>query len=201
VALWREGRHTLLIGLSATVMASAVVFEWNLFGSSSWIADFPRWQVRPTLILFQCAVCLASVAALKFVHLRKPAATSVAAAALAMALALTASIDASVAAAHRHRRDYDRQMALREASLTLRPIVSADDIVLVQWPSVRKSHLYVMYWSGIESFEVTRDRPIEARMALLPRDRRIFLLRDSALQVSDKSAARSAAPSVLVRIK
>jgi len=199
-ALWRERRHALLIGLSMTVIASAAAFEWNLFGSSSWVSDFPRWQVRPMLILFQGAVCLASVAALKFVRLRKPAAISVAAATLAIALALTASIHASVAAAHRHRRDYDRQMALRDASLTLRPIVSADDIVLVQWPSVRKSHLYVMYWSGIESFEVTRERPMEARMALLPRDRRVFLLRDSSLRVSDNSGVSSAAPYTLVRI-
>jgi hypothetical protein len=46
---------------------------------------------------------------------------------------------------------------------------------------LRKSHLYVMCWSGIESFEITKDKPMEARMASVLRDRRVFLLRDSSL--------------------
>ena len=50
---------------------------------------------------------------------------------------------------------------------------------------LRKSHLYVMCWSGIESFEITKDKPMEARMASVLRDRRAFLLRDSSLPGGD----------------
>jgi hypothetical protein len=60
-------------------------------------------------------------------------------------------------------------------------MVSNKDVVFVQWPAVRKSHLYVMYWSGAESFEVTSEKPMEARLASVPRDRRVFLLRDPSL--------------------
>ena len=199
-ALWHQRRYALLIGIAATVIVSAAAFQWNLFGSSTWIGDFPRWQIRPVLILFQCAVCLAVVAVLKFVQVPKPAVTSVAAATLAIALAVTASVNANLAAVHRHRRDYDQQMALRRASLTLHPTVSDNDIVLVQWPGVRKSHLYVMYWSGIDSFEVTKDKPMEARIASVPRDRRVFLLRDSSLLGADNRQL-SSAPYVLVRVR
>jgi len=170
----------LLIGIAASVIVAAAAFQWNLFASSTWVADFPRWQVRPILVLFECGACLFALAALRLVHLPKPAETSVVMATLAFVLPLTASIDANVAAHNRHRRDYDPQMALRQASLTLESLVSNNDIVLVQWTGVEKSHLYVMYWSGRESFEVTKDRSIETRIASLPRDRRVFLLRDSS---------------------
>jgi len=199
-ALWRQGRYELLVGLSASVIVTAGVFQWHLFDRSNWLSDFPRWQVRPALILLQGAVAFATVAALRFVRLPKPALASTGAATLAIALAITASINANVAAARGHRRDYDRQMALRNASLTLHSVVSDHDIVLVQWPSVRKSHLYVMYWSGIESFEVTRDKPMEARIASVARDRRVFLLRDSSLPRAGETRV-STAPYDLVRLR
>ena len=43
--------------------------------------------------------------------------------------------------------------ALRDAALVLSRALSKDDIVLVTWPGVPKSYLYVKYWSGIDSFE------------------------------------------------
>ena len=198
-ALWRHERFTVLVGLSATVIVTAVLFKWNLFSSASWLAEFPRWQIRPALILFQCAVGVITVAALKFVRLPKLAVTSAATATLAILLAITASIHGNIAAAHRQRRDYRQQMALRQASLTLHPTVSDSDVVLVQWPGVRKSHLYVMYWSGIESFEITKDKPIDARMALVPKDRHVFLLRDSSLAAGDDAGPSSRYALVRVR--
>jgi len=199
-ALWRQGRYHFLIGMSATVVVTAAVFQWHLVDSSTWLGDFPRWQVRPALILFQCGVAVAVLATLKFVHLVELRVSSVAAAIVAVAIVITASIHGNVAAAAHHRRDYDRQMALRQASLTLHPMVSDNDVVFVQWPGVRKSHLYVMYWSGIDSFEVTTDKPLEARMASVPRDRRVFLLRDAS--ANDGYATRvSAAPYIVTRVR
>jgi hypothetical protein len=199
-ALWRLERFAVLVGLSATVIVTAVVFQWNLLGRASWLEDFPRWQMRPALVLFQCAIGVITVAALKFIRLPKPAVTSAATATLATLLVVTASLHANIAATHRHRRDYERQMALRQASLTLHPIVSDNDVVLVKWPGVRKSHLYVMYWSGIESFEITEDKPMEARMAGIPKDRHVFLLRDAPL-IDGQRQGRSSASSALVRVR
>jgi len=199
-ALWRQERFAVLTGLSSTAIATAIVFKWNLLGSAAWVEDFPRWQMRPALILFQCAVGVIAVAALKFVRPPKRAIISAATATLATLLAVTASIHANIAAAHQHRRDYDRQMALRDASLTLHPIVSDNDVVLVQWSGVRKSHLYVMYWSGIESFEITKDKPMAMRIAAVPKDRRVFLLRDSSL-TDDQGPARRSASYALMRVR
>ena len=181
LVFWRAGRGRLIIAVCATVIASAAVFQWDVFGSSNWVLDFPRWQVRPALMLFQCAIFVVSLAILEWLAVPMASVTSVGAAALAIAVPLAASVRASVAASDRQPRDFDTQMALRDASLAIRPVLSLDDVVLVDWPSVRKSHLYVMYWSGIESFEITPDKPVDWRMPLLQPERRVFLLRALAL--------------------
>ena len=177
VALWRQGRHRIIVAAAATVIVSAVVFQLDLFESSNWLADSPRLG-RPTLIVFQVAIFAISLALLTRLPLPRPSWTSAAAAAVAMALMLAASIRADVAAATRRRPNYDQQMALREASLAIQPLLARDDIVLVDWPEISKSHLVVMYWSGIDSFEVTADKPAAWRMSLLPPHARVFLLHD-----------------------
>jgi 4-amino-4-deoxy-L-arabinose transferase-like glycosyltransferase len=178
VVLWRQGRHRVIVAAAATVIASAVVFQLDLFDSSNWLADSPR-SGRATLLVFQGAIFAISLALLTQLPLPRPSWTSAASAAVAMALVLAASIRADVAAATRRRPDHDRQMALREASLAIRPLLARDDIVLVDWPGINKSHLLVMYWSGLDSFEVTADKPVAWRMSLLPPHARVFLLHDA----------------------
>jgi hypothetical protein len=53
--------------------------------------------------------------------------------------------------------------------------------VLVRWDGVRKSHLYVKFWSGLESLEVNDIHPLEARLALVKREPAVYLLADTAL--------------------
>jgi hypothetical protein len=40
------------------------------------------------------------------------------------------------------------------------------DVVLVRWDGVKRSHLYVKFWAGLESLEVNDAHPLDARMAL-----------------------------------
>jgi 4-amino-4-deoxy-L-arabinose transferase-like glycosyltransferase len=187
VALWRQGQHRVIVAAAATVIVSAVVFQLDLFDSSNWLADSPR-SGRATLIVFQGAIFAVSLALLTTLPLPRPSWTSASAAAVAMALVVAASIRADVAAATRRRPNHDRQMALREASLAIQPLLARDDIVLVDWPGISNSHLVVMYWSGIDSFEVTADKTAAWRISALPQWTRVFLLHDAPVGSSQRYA-------------
>jgi len=199
VALWRQGRHRIIVAAAATVVVSAVVFQVDLFDSSDWLADSPR-SGRASLLVFQGAIFALSLALLTRLPMLRPSWTSAAAAAVATALVLGASIRADLASATRRRADHDRQLALREASLAIRPLLAPDDIVLVAWPGINRSHLVVMYWSGVDSFEVTTDKSVAWRMPLLPPHARVYLLHDAPV-TSPAGAAGASRRYALDRLR
>jgi 4-amino-4-deoxy-L-arabinose transferase-like glycosyltransferase len=179
--LWRERRYDLVLAASVPVLVTAVLLQWNIVDSSEWFVDFPDASQRATLVLFEIGTFVLALGLLKRVTVPKPALTSFVVAGMAMGLILTASIHASLAATTRRPRDYNEQAALRQASLAVARVLQPDDVVLVDWPAVRKSHLYVMYWSGLESFEITGDKPVATRLREMPAARRVFLLRNSCV--------------------
>jgi hypothetical protein len=98
----------------------------------------------------------------------------------AVLVALGTSVRADLAGPDLRPRDYERQMALRQATLALPPdLRQRDDIVLVKWSGVRKSHLYVRFWAGLESLEVTATRPLDRQMALVGGVPDVYLLADA----------------------
>ena len=181
VVLWRERRYDLVVAACVPVLITAVLLQWNLFNSSQWFVDFPGASRRATLVLFELGTVLLALHLLKRVRVPNPAVTSFTAAGVAIGLILTASIHASLAAATRRPRDYDEQTTLRQTSLAVAQVLQPDDVVLVDWPAVRKSHLYVMYWSGLESFEITSEKSVDTRLGEMPAARRVFLLRNSCV--------------------
>jgi len=92
-----------------------------------------------------------------------------------LAIVLFASARATWAGAGAHGRDYSDQMALREAALGLHGLAK-DDMVLVDWPHLRKSHLYVKYWSAVDSLEVDDRHPVASRVAQSRSARHVYLL-------------------------
>ena len=177
--LWRNGRHSLLLAGSVSIIATAVLLQWDLLASRSWIVDFPPWKTRAALMAVQWGIFAAVAAAAARVQIAQPRAASIAGLVLAVSLVLGASVRASVAAANARPRDYQRQMALKDAARSARSLLEQDDVVMVDWPGVRKAHLYIMYWSGLESFEVGANSPLSPRVNQLPASCRVFLLRAS----------------------
>jgi hypothetical protein len=173
--LWRTGRHLPVLAASASIIVTALLVQRELLGSASWILDSAPWHTRPALIAIQWVIFAAVAASAAGVRApRARAASSLAGVTVAMALVLVASVRASAAAAVARPIDYERQMALREAVRSARAALQSEDVVLVDWPGVGKGHLYVMYWSGLESYE-SASLPF---LSQLRTDRRVFLLRD-----------------------
>ena len=136
-------------------------------------------SARVAPIALQCAVILAIVTIalqLDRTTTRRAAAGAIG---VAMALILTSSIRANWAAASGQRRDYTSQMALRDAALGLPNSVSRDDVVLVRWRGVRKAHLFVIFWSGVESFEARDSRSVPDRLQTTRQARSVYLLSDT----------------------
>lgn len=175
VRLWPEQRDVVILAGAATVGITAVVLHWHLFQSTTWLVARPTLGARAALVGIQAAVVAAVVATLRITRvpaLRQITAFSVA---LALAIVLVTSAHASWADASRRGRDAAEQMRLREAALDLRSL-SKTDLVLVSWPQLRQAHLYVKYWSGLDSFEVNNAHPVDARLQQLTSARSIYLL-------------------------
>ena len=179
VDLRRTGRHSLILAAAASVIATAVLLQWNLLGSSSWVVDFPHWSARPALIALQWCLFALVAAIASRLQVRHAQVVSIASVAVAAGLVLAASARASIAASTIRPSDYEHQMALRAAARAARAVVRPEDVILVEWAGVRKPHLYVMYWSGSDSYEVTTSVPASDRLNSLPADRRVFLLTTS----------------------
>jgi Dolichyl-phosphate-mannose-protein mannosyltransferase len=178
--LRREGRHDLIAAGAAAVLATAVFLHWDLLNSSSWVVDFPPVPLRPALIAFQSGVFAIALIVLRWVRPRDTAHASITAVSLALLVILVSSVNASRAASTAQQRDHAEQMQLRDAAMRLRATLHPDDVVLVDWPGIRKSHLYVMFWSGAESFELTPMRPLADRLTTLLPGARAYLLTRSA---------------------
>jgi hypothetical protein len=181
VNLWRSGRYQHILAGCTVVLISAIIFQFDLFGSHRWIVHSHSYSpARFILASFQCGMFGLCLAAIRRVRVRPATLVTGLSVVAAVAVALGASIRANLAAPHERSADYQQQMALREAALALPPEVQQhDDVVLVKWKGVRKSHLYVRFWGGVESLEVRRARPIEAQLALVERVPRVYLLADS----------------------
>jgi 4-amino-4-deoxy-L-arabinose transferase-like glycosyltransferase len=187
--LWREQHYGWMMASAATVAGTAVLLQWNLLDSSMWVVKRPTPAVRPLLLVFQAATLMIVLAICHSLRLARLRAPSAAASGLSIAIVLWASIHAMWEGAYRRGADQREQMLVRDASLALRRTLSHDDLVLVRWPSLRKSHLYVQYWSGHDSFEVTAAQPLDVMLKQL-RARRVYLLSDhpighSSTRVSD----------------
>jgi hypothetical protein len=181
VSLWRSGAYAVIVAGCATVLASALILHLDLFGSMHWVGH-PRLlsPSRFVLPIFQWVIFTVSFAGLRMAGhpaVRRLAGPSALA---AVVVVLSASVRADLGARDRRPRDYDRQMALRQATLALpHDLQQQDDVVLVRWTGVRKSHLYVRFWGGLESLEVTAAHPLEVQMAAVQRVPDVYLLADS----------------------
>jgi 4-amino-4-deoxy-L-arabinose transferase-like glycosyltransferase len=179
VNLWRSERYHHILAGCAVVLISAVIFQFDVFGSHRWIVHSHSYSPA-RFILFQCGMFGLCFAAMRRVRVRPPILVTGLSVVAAVAVVLGASIRANLAAPHERPVDYQQQMALREAALALPPEVRQDDdVVLVKWEGVRKSHLYVRFWGGVESLEVRPACPLEAQLALVKRVPRVYLLADS----------------------
>jgi hypothetical protein len=177
--LWRTGLHLFVLAASASIIATAFLLQWEVLGSAAWLMDSAPWQTRPALIAIQWGIFAAVAASAALVRAPEVRAASLAGVIIAMSLVLLASVRASAAAMVARPRDHERQLALREAARAAKAVLHSEDVVLVDWPGVRKSHLYVMYWSGLESYDITAKSSFAPPLSQLPADRRVFLLRDS----------------------
>ena len=156
-----------------------MIFQFDVFGSHRWIVhSHSFFPARFILALLQCGMFVMCLSALRRVRVRPPALVTGLSVAAAVAVVLGASIRADLAAPYERPVDYQQQMALREAALALPPEVQQDDdVVLVKWEGVRKSHLYVRFWGGVESLEVGPACPLEALGARQTRATRLFARR------------------------
>lgn len=179
--LWRRADYQSILAGSSTILATAVILQFDLFGSLRWIGHSATPLSRFGLPLFQWVVFGASLAALRMAPVRPVPKCVAASACAAVLVALGASVRANLAAPDRRPRDFDHQLALRQAALALPRHLDPHAIVLVRWDGVMKSHLYVKFWSGLESLEVNERHPLEARLALVKREPAVYLLADSAL--------------------
>jgi hypothetical protein len=195
--LWREQHHRWIIAAAATVAGTAVLLQWNLLDSAMWVVKRPTPDVRPLLLVFQAATLMIVLAICHSLRVPHPRALSAAAAGMAVAIVLWASIHAMWTGAYTRGADQKQQMLVRNAALALSRTLSRDDVVLVRWPSLRKSHLYVKYWSRRDSFEVTAAQPLDATLKHLDAPR-VYLLSDRQM---GHSSTRLPDAGYLLRIR
>ena len=189
IRLWNDQRFKVVLATTATAACTAAVLQWDLLHSTMWVVKRPLPSVRPALVLFHISVFLVALILLRFVRIPAPRSLSAAAAIVALGLVVVPGARASWAGGFARGRDYGRQIQLREAALGLRPFVGEGDVVLVHWPGLRKSHLYVKYWSGRDSFEISDAKPIRSRLGEMINARRVYLLSDR--RVADDTIALS----------
>jgi hypothetical protein len=196
--LWRTNQHRFIVAAATVVLASAVILHWGLFNSTSWVVDRPVGFMRAALVVVQLLVFGAVFITSRWIRPLGSKSAAGALLAIAAAVVLASAVHASWNAPNYRRRDYVRQMELRQAALALPQSVSPDSIVLVDWSGVRKSHLYVRYWSGRDSFELTAQHPLKDFLAIAPESPDIYVLADAP---PPAGAAQRLANGYLYRVR
>jgi 4-amino-4-deoxy-L-arabinose transferase-like glycosyltransferase len=174
--LWRERRYALILAGVSTVGLTAVVLQWNLADSARWLATRRDAELRAALVASQALSFLVVLTLARLITEPVRRILAPTAIVLAFGLVLFASVHATWAAATSHSRDYGEQMALRRAAMSLSGTLSRDDVVLVAWPTLRNSHLYVKFWSRLDSFQVTDAAPLDTLLQRIDARRPIYLL-------------------------
>ncbi|MEN3338407.1 MAG: hypothetical protein V7647_2083 [Acidobacteriota bacterium] len=180
VQQWRSRGYDRIVAASTAVLAAALIIHFGLLGSHQWMVRAPSWRSRIAPPAIGVTIFGLSIAILRLSRIRITRGLAALSTGAAVLVALGTSVRANLAGPDLRPRDYDRQMALRQATLALPPDLRLrDDVVLVKWSGVKKSHLYVRFWAGLESLEITAANPLDRQMAVVRRVPDVYLLADA----------------------
>lgn len=177
--LWENKNFLPLIAGALSMLISQIFLSFNFFKSQSWLLEGAHWYNRFTLAGFEMGLFAILFLLIKTLPLlpklaKKDAAVFFSAAAIL--IILTSSAHANFVSSNQKQPDYNSQIALRQAALALPAKLPPGSLVLVNWPEIDKSHLFVKYWSGLEAFEIYYYHPAWDWLNLLKGHKNIYLL-------------------------
>jgi 4-amino-4-deoxy-L-arabinose transferase-like glycosyltransferase len=177
--LSRRRQYAVILAGCITIVATAAILHMDLFGINWWLVPSPSWRTRFAVVFLQWAIFASTLTVMRVSQIAVSPQLSLAGILIAAAVVLGASARSNLASSSQRAGDYDNQIALRQAALALSRHVPQEDVVLVSWPAVPRSHLFVKFWSGRDGFEVDESHPLEARLALVQHAPGVYLLRDT----------------------